>query len=110
LEQRKGRIQRIGQQSDTIHVYMRYRDSVEDRVHELLSERIQDLHTMFGLIPDTIEDAWKKVAINRIEEARQKIDSVPKSMRYEQIDPVDWESCTDVLEDRARRERLSEGW
>jgi len=30
--------------------------------------------------------------------------------RYEQIDPVDWESCTDVLEDGARRERLSEGW
>jgi len=35
LEQRKGRIQRIGQIQDSIYVYnMRYRDSVEDRVHE----------------------------------------------------------------------------
>jgi hypothetical protein len=115
LEQRKGRIQRIGQQSDTIHVYnMRYRDSVEDRVHELLSERMQNLHTLFGQIPDTIETAWKKVAVDKMEEARREIDAVPTEhpfeMRYEQINPVDWESCTDVLEDGARRERLSEGW
>jgi superfamily II DNA or RNA helicase len=115
LEQRKGRIQRIGQQSDTIHVYnMRYRDSVEDRVHELLSERLREIHTLFGQLPDVLEDAWIDVAFDRIEEARHVIDSVPTKhpfeMRYEQIDPVDWESCTDVLEDGARRERLSEGW
>lgn len=115
LEQRKGRIQRIGQQSDTIHVYnMRYRDSVEDRVHELLSERLREIHTLFGQLPDVLEDAWIDVAFDRIEEARHLIDSVPTEhpfeMRYEQIDPVDWESCTDVLEKGARRERLSEGW
>ena len=115
LEQRKGRIQRIGQQSDTIHVYnMRYRDSVEDRVHELLSERLREIHTLFGQLPDVLEDAWIDVAFDRIEEARHVIDSVPTKhpfeMRYEQIDPVDWESCTNVLEDGARRTRLSEGW
>ena len=115
LEQRKGRIQRIGQQSDTIHVYnMRYRDSVEDRVHELLSERLREIHTLFGQLPDVLEDAWIEVAFDRIEEARYLIDSVPTEhpfeMRYEQIETIDWESCTDVLEDGARRERLSEGW
>ncbi|MFO7906082.1 MAG: helicase-related protein, partial [Pirellulaceae bacterium] len=47
LEQRKGRIQRIGQIHDTIEVYnMRYKDSVEDRVHELLSERPGHLQCM----------------------------------------------------------------
>jgi len=40
LEQRKGRIQRIGQIRDEVWFYnMRYRDSVEDRLHGLLSER-----------------------------------------------------------------------
>jgi len=35
LEQRKGRIQRIGQIHDTVEIYnMRYKDSVEDRVHD----------------------------------------------------------------------------
>lgn len=40
LEQRKGRIQRIGQIRETVLIYnMRYQGSVEDRVHELLSDR-----------------------------------------------------------------------
>jgi superfamily II DNA/RNA helicase len=54
LEQRKGRIQRIGQKYSTVFVYnMRYRDSVEDKVHEALSERLQDIFSLFGQIPDT---------------------------------------------------------
>jgi superfamily II DNA or RNA helicase len=115
LEQRKGRIQRIGQTSDTIKIYnMRYRDSVEDRVHEMLSERLEQIHNLFGQLPDFVETAWKEMAVNREEEARKTIDQVPEQhpfeMRYEQIDPVDWESCTDVLEEGARRERLLEGW
>jgi hypothetical protein len=93
---------------------MRYRGSVEDRVHEMLSERLQQIHTLFGQIPDFVETAWKELAVNRVEEARKTIDKVPEQhpfeMRYEQIDPVDWESCTDVLEEGARRERLLEGW
>jgi len=115
LEQRKGRIQRIGQTSDTIKIYnMRYRGSVEDRVHQMLSERLEQIHTLFGQIPDFVETAWKEVAVNRVEEARKTIDKVPEQhpfeMRYEQIDPVDWESSTDVLEKGARRERLLDGW
>lgn len=115
LEQRKGRIQRIGQRSDTVHVYnMRYRGSVEDRVHELLSERLQQIHTLFGQVPDVLEDVWIEMAFDKIEKARQVIDKVPEQhpfeMRYEQIETVDWESCTDVLEAGARRDRLMAGW
>ena len=115
LEQRKGRIQRIGQQSDTIYVYnMRYRDSVEDRVHELLSERLKEIHNLFGQVPDVLEDVWIDVMFDQEEEARRKIGEVPDQhpfeMRYEQIERVEWESCTDILEDSARRERLSLGW
>ena len=64
LEQRKGRIQRIGQIHHTVMIYnMRYKDSVEDRVHELLSSRLQDIHSLFGQIPDVLEDVWVAVAL-----------------------------------------------
>jgi superfamily II DNA/RNA helicase len=44
LEQRKGRIQRIGQVYDIVYIYnMRYKDSVEDRVHSLLSTRLKNI-------------------------------------------------------------------
>jgi superfamily II DNA/RNA helicase len=52
LAQRKGRIQRIGQVRDVVSIYnMRYKDSVEDRVHELLSDRLENIHRMFGAAP-----------------------------------------------------------
>jgi len=115
LEQRKGRIQRIGQVSDIIKIYnMRYRGSVEDRVHQMLFERLEQIHNLFGQIPDFVETAWKQIAVSKEKEARKTIDKVPDQhpfeMRYEQIDPVDWESCTDVLADNERRRTLSQGW
>ncbi len=59
LEQRKGRIQRIGQLADKIYIYnMRYRDSVEDKVHNKLSGRLQGIFNLFGQIPDVLEDVW----------------------------------------------------
>jgi hypothetical protein len=36
---------------------MRYRDSIEDRVHRLLSSRLKNIHDIFGQIPDTLEAA-----------------------------------------------------
>jgi ERCC4-related helicase len=55
LEQRKGRIQRIGQLNDEIYIYnMRYKDSVEDKVHEMLSERLQNISSIFGQLPDVL--------------------------------------------------------
>jgi len=73
LEQRKGRIQRIGQERDEILIYnMRYKDSVEDYVHQLLASRLKNIRDIFGQIPDTLEDAWVEVAFNRIAEAAKK--------------------------------------
>ena len=64
LEQRKGRIQRIGQLRSEVLIYnMRYRGSVEDRVHQLLSERLVNIRNMFGQIPDTLEDVWVAAAL-----------------------------------------------
>lgn len=115
LEQRKGRIQRIGQVRPVVDVYnMRYAGSVEDRVHDLLSSRLQNISRLFGQLPDTLEDVWVRVALGQIDEARKTIDAVPTKhpfeLRYRDVHHVDWESCARVLGDGARTERLREGW
>src|SRR5438552_3556425 len=51
LEQRKGRIQRIGQARTEIWIAnLRYRGSVEDRVHKVLADRLEAIHGLFGQI------------------------------------------------------------
>ncbi len=115
LEQRKGRIQRIGQVRDEVYIYnLRYRGSVEDRVHQLLSGRLQAIYGLFGQLPDTLEDAWVAVALKNEEQARQIIDKVPEShpfeMRYDRIEAVDWESCSVVLRGHEQLDPLLRGW
>ena len=115
LEQRKGRIQRIGQVRSEVDVYnMRYANSVEDRVHQLLSERLESISRLFGQLPDTLEDVWIKVALGEVEQAKQTIDMVPKKhpfeLRYHEVSSVDWESCARVLESGVKSETLARGW
>lgn len=115
LEQREGRIQRIGQVRDEVYVYnMRYRGSVEDRVHQLLSSRLEAIRDLFGQLPDTLEDVWVEVALRDEERAKQVIDAVPPThpfeMKYDRVEHVDWESCADVLDPEAQLEVLTRGW
>jgi hypothetical protein len=115
LEQRKGRIQRIGQLRDTVDIYnLRYAGSVEDRVHALLSERLENLATLFGQIPDILEDVWIDLALGEIDRARKTIAAVPRQhpfqIRYHQVQKVDWETCARVLDAGERKRRLSVGW
>jgi hypothetical protein len=115
LEQRKGRIQRIGQLRDVVFVYnMRYKESVEDRVHQLLSERLAGIYTLFGQLPDVLEDVWIDVALGRLEQAKMTIDDVPYQhpfeIKYHKMTKVPWESCTQVLNASNRKQCLSRGW
>jgi hypothetical protein len=115
LEQRKGRIQRIGQVLDEINVYnMRYRGSVEDRVHELLSSRLEDIHGLFGQIPDVLEDVWIDVANGEVAEAKRLIESVhpkhPFDEKYNRVSDIDWESCAIVLNEEDKKRVLVQGW
>lgn len=115
LEQRKGRIQRIGQVQDTVKIYnLRYKDSVEDRVHELLSSRLHDIYSLFGQIPDVLEDAWVAMALGEKEEAKRIIDALPKEhpfeIRYTRVEKVDWETCAVVLSNEEKRRVLEVGW
>lgn len=115
LEQRKGRIQRIGQIYDDVWIYnMRYAGSVEDRVHDILSERLESISSLFGQLPDVLEDVWVDVALDKVEDAKKTIDSIPPrhpfELRYDIIEPVDWESCTTVLEAGEKKLHLMKGW
>lgn len=115
LEQRKGRIQRIGQVRDQVYIYnMRYKDSVEDRVHSLLSSRLEQIHQMFGQIPDVLEAAWIEVAIGNQERAKEIIDAVPQrhpfEMKYNKVENIDWESCSNVLNTQDRKQQLLKKW
>lgn len=115
LEQRKGRIQRIGQIRDEVYVCnLRYRGSVEDRVHQLLSSRLEFIYDMFGQIPDVLEAVWIDVAQGQIDEARRLIDGLqethPFDGRYAKVENIDWESCAKVLSEDEKRKVLTSGW
>jgi len=117
LEQRKGRIQRIGQRHPEVWVAnLRYRGSVEDRVHQLLSQRLAAIHTLFGQIPDTLEDIWVQVAQGEKEEANKLIDRTialsrnPFDAKYSRVEDVDWESSPTVLDPLELSETMRQGW
>jgi hypothetical protein len=46
---------------------MRYKDSVEDHVHELLSARLEGIYALFGQLPDVLEDIWINVALGHMD-------------------------------------------
>jgi len=115
LEQRKGRIQRIGQVLDEIYVYnMRYHGSVEDRVHELLSSRLEDIHGLFGQIPDVLEDVWIDIANGEVNKAKKLIESVhpkhPFDEKYNRVSDIDWQSCATVINENDKKRVLAKGW
>jgi len=116
LEQRKGRIQRIGQARNEIWIAnLRYRDSVEDRVHQVLADRLEAIHDLFGQIPDTLEDVWVQVALNDEAAANRLIDRStatrnPFDAKYSKVEDANWETCASVLNGLSMREMLSQGW
>jgi hypothetical protein len=93
---------------------MRYHDSVEDWVYEMLPSRLASIHALFGQLPDILEDVWILVAEKKIEEARQTINSVPDrhpfEIKYHKIEKVPWESCSHVLDASDRKKQLSRPW
>jgi superfamily II DNA or RNA helicase len=120
LEQRKGRIQRIGQEREEVFIYnMRYKDSVEDRVHSLLAHRLRSIQDLFGQIPDTLEDVWVEVAMRKMENAEKIIEDFSeddlhpfynKYQNQENVKPINWEDCSIVLDNYEKRKHLAKGW
>lgn len=117
LEQRKGRIQRIGQTRATIDVLnLRYRDSVEDDVFAVLSERFQNIWTVFRQFPDTLDDDWTRAILQGRTQAQAFLRQLPDQadrfrLRYQSsIDDLDWEGCSAVLARQDIVDAMSQGW
>ena len=120
LEQRIGRIKRYGQQRREVDMAnLVYADTVDEKVYQRLSERMQDKYDILGSIPDTIEDDW----IEDIERWEEELKSYTKpespadlfSLRYGDFLSVDgadkgWEVWTKVVARRDIEERLMKPW
>lgn len=120
LEQRIGRIKRYGQQRREVDMAnLVYAGTIDERVYQRLSERMQDRYDILGSLPDTIEDEW----IEDIERLEEELKSFTKpespadvfSLRYGDFLSVDsddrgWEVWTKVVARRDIEERLIRPW
>jgi superfamily II DNA or RNA helicase len=118
LEQRIGRIKRIGQARPKVDMLnLVYADTNDEKVYRVLSQRMKDRYDLFGSLPDTIEDDW----INDIEHLDEhfsqftlkKRSANAFDLRYGKTvipEGPGWEMCEKVLARRDVVERLSAGW
>ncbi|MFP2873302.1 phospholipase D-like domain-containing anti-phage protein [Acetobacter tropicalis] len=120
LEQRIGRIKRYGQQRREVDMAnLVYAGTVDERVYQRLSERMQDKYDILGSLPDTIEDDW----IHDIERLEEELKNFTKpestadlfSLRYGDFLTVngtdkEWEVWTKVISRRDIEERLMKPW
>jgi hypothetical protein len=115
LEQRKGRIDRLGQLAANIEILnLRYRGSVEDQVHQRLSSRLAQIRDIFETIPDTLEDIWVATALDEVEDAaadRRGATEASFDLRYAQDLPATaWERCEQVLDRYDVQRLLRQSW
>ena len=120
LEQRKGRVQRIGQVRDDVHVLnLRYAGTVEDEVYAALSDRFGDIFSVLGQLPDGFEDQWIEAVLQDRQALRnfsQRVEKEkpPMELRYmrDVADDrgLDWEFTERVLSSRDLDEWMRQGW
>lgn len=120
LEQRKGRVQR-GAVSRTIpFANLRYDQAVEAKLFEVLSNRLENITKIFGVVPDFIVDQWIEEMIqgdrntldeNRLFEIASEHDTNPFKLKEvdEKLD-AEWEATSEVLNERTISEVLKKGW
>lgn len=108
LEQRIGRIKRFGQRRDTVDMLnLVFEQTVDEKIHERLSERMRNRYDLLGSLPDTIKDEW----IEDIESLGKRLDDYIEAqkkatgfdLRYTATmvpSEKDWRDCTEVLSRR----------
>lgn len=119
LEQRLGRIKRIGQARSTVDMLnLVYAGTRDQDVYRALSRRMKDRYDIFGGLPDTIEDDW----ISSEEKLEEMLDQYIHlraqakdvfELRYEaSVNPnADrWELCSRVLARSDVVDRLAQPW
>jgi hypothetical protein len=120
LEQRKGRIQRIGRVRDSVQALsLRYAGTVEDQVYVALSLRFGDIFAVLGQLPDAIEDDWIDAVLkdrSAVQHFSQRVDRAkpPMELRYlrdvADDNGLDWEYTEKVLSSRDIDDWMRRGW
>jgi superfamily II DNA or RNA helicase len=120
LEQRKGRVQRIGQIRDNVHVLnLRYAGTVEDQVYAALSHRFGDIFSVLGQLPDAFEDDWIAAVLQdrtAVQNFSQRVQTAKPPMELRYLRDVaddrglDWEYTERVLSSRDIDEWMRQGW
>jgi hypothetical protein len=118
LEQRIGRIKRFGQIREKVDMLnLVHEQTVDETIHERLSERMRDRYDLFGSLPDTIRDEW----IADIETLGEKMDEYINAkkratgfdLRYTATmtpDDKDWRDCAKVFSREDFLRLMSRGW
>ena len=118
LEQRIGRIRRLGQARQKVDMLNLVNEqTVDEKVYDRLSERMRNRFNLFGSLPDTIKDEW----IADIETLGEKMDEYINAqqeatgfdLRYKAtVEPSDkdWRECTEVLSRRDFAQLMRTGW
>ena len=119
LEQRKGRIQRIGQARDDVHILsLRCAGTVEDPVYAALSKQFGDIFSVLGQLHDGFEDDWIDAVLKdraadrnfsqRVQTTKPRWSSVHE--RHRSRSRLDWEYTEKVLSSRDLDEWMRQGW
>nr|WP_307539575.1 phospholipase D-like domain-containing anti-phage protein [Paenibacillus sp. W4I10] len=119
LEQRLGRIKRFGQTRKFVDMLnLVYSETQDEKIYNVLSERLRDTYDIFGSLPDTIDDDWikdeeeLKGRMNEYMHERKKAQDAFAVKYRETLDPEAhlWERCALVLSRRDILNKLSEPW
>lgn len=95
-----------------------YQGTVDEKVYEKLSERMQDRYDILGSLPDVIEDEWIE-DISQLEEELKSYTRQKKSaadvfqLRYGDFlkyEDDKWELCEKVLDKDEILKVLGTGW
>lgn len=118
LEQRIGRIKRLGQIRESVDMLnLVYQGTVDEMVYERLSERMRDRYDLFGALPDTIKDEWIEDIARLGEEMDRYIETRRQAtgfdIRYNAtLEPGadSWRNCAKVFARRDLDSLMRQGW
>jgi hypothetical protein len=118
LEQRIGRIKRFGQTRANVDMLnLVYKDTVDEKIYERLSERMKERFDIIGSLPDTIIDDWIEneeligEKMDEYIEAQKRVNGF--DIRYNtnlDVEEDEWRNCTQVLSRRSIDDFMRKGW
>jgi SNF2 family DNA or RNA helicase len=111
VEQRIGRIDRIGQKSNIIHIYnLILKDTIEEKIYHRLYDRIQLFKTSIGDLEEILgeKEELGKLVINGIHSLYQE--NLTEEQQNSKLDQIYWAMVTNRKHLEELRQELSESF